>query len=391
MEDHCSRSHRRLLILVEPGIVTEQFFIHEPGRAILRIPEKGGDPVEVTRFQAPQQASHGFPQILPDGRHFIYFVTGSPESRGMYLGQLDNLESRRLFDSEDDAAFSPTGHLLFSRQGALMAQGFDADRLELKGSAFPVVDHLGALGSLSISSPGSIVYRATPAGAQQQQFLWVDRSGNEVNKFVYPETAGITPDLSHDGRAIASLSYRESNMDIWTFETSRRAWNRITFDNADDILPLWSPDGLSIIFSSNRAGLMSIYRKQLKDAPGSEELILSAPPILFPMDWSLDGQYLLYDATDSKTGDSDIRALPLKGKDAKPIELVHTKYSERSAQFSPDRHWFAYQSDRSGKMEIYVQPFPAPARAYSFLPMAAYSHAGTPMVRSCFTSQRTES
>jgi Tol biopolymer transport system component len=101
---------------------------------------------------------------------------------------------------------------------------------------------------------------------------------------------------------------------------------------------------------------MNLYRKLLGTPPGSEELLLSTSQTKFPMDWSPDGRFLLYDSLDPKQG-FDIWALPLEG-DRKPFEAVQTDFSERLAQFSPDGTWIAYQSDKTGRFEIYVQPFP---------------------------------
>ena len=105
-------------------------------------------PDAVTTFQAEKQASHSFPQFLPDGRHFLYYVTGSAEVRGVYTGPDNNGETRRLFDSDAPAAFAPTGHLLFMSQGTLFAQNFDPVGLKLKANPFPVIEHSGPLVAL---------------------------------------------------------------------------------------------------------------------------------------------------------------------------------------------------------------------------------------------------
>ena len=104
---------------------------------------------------------------------------------------------------------------------------------------------------------------------------------------------------------------------------------------------------------------MDLYRKLLSAPAGSgEELLLSTPTPKFPMDWSRDGRFLLYDSLDPKRG-SDIWALPLEG-DRKPRAVVQTDFNEQLAQFSPDGTWIAYQSNKTGRFEIYVRPFPGP-------------------------------
>jgi Tol biopolymer transport system component len=148
---------------------------------------------------------------------------------------------------------------------------------------------------------------------------------------------------------------------MWTSgrETGRHTWERITGDSSDDIYPLWSPDDTRMVFGSNRnGGRMNLYRKVLGTPPGGEEMLLSSSQRAFPMDWSSDGRFLLYDILDPKRG-MDVWALPLEGNRT-PFEVVQTEFSERLAQFSPDGTWIAYQSDKTGHFEIYVRPFPGP-------------------------------
>ena len=277
-----------------------------------------------------------------------------------------------MIDAEAPAVYAATGHLLFIRGGKLLAQDFDPDRLELRGDPFPIAEHVTGGTTLSASAAGPIAYRTPSADSGQRQLVWVDRSGREIEKVVYPDTAAQGPSLSRDGRRVAVFRHANGNTDIWSYDTARRTWDRVTVDSGDDIYPLWSPDGTRIVFGSRR-GEMNLYRKLLSSPPGSgEELLLSTMQPKFPMDWSADGRFLLYDSIDPKGG-SDIWALPLEGErpstgsghpepaeGRKPFEVVQTDFNERLAQFSPDGTWIAYQSDKTGRSEIYVQPFPGP-------------------------------
>jgi Tol biopolymer transport system component len=148
-------------------------------------------------------------------------------------------------------------------------------------------------------------------------------------------------------------------MDLWLYETGRSTWDRVTADSGDDIYPLWSPDGTRMIFGSNRnGGRMNLYRSVIGAPPGSEELLLTTSQPKFPMDWSRDGRFLLFESLDPERG-FDIWALPLGGN-GEPFGLARTDFNDRLAQFSPDGKWIAYQSDKTGRFEIYVQPFPGP-------------------------------
>jgi eukaryotic-like serine/threonine-protein kinase len=332
-------------------------FSASPGRPILRVSAEGGEPSTTTRFQLPQHRSHSSPHFLPDGRHFLFFVTGSDEARGVYVGQLDGLDERRLFDADGPAVYAATGHLLFVRKGNLLAQDFDPERLQTKGDPFLVADHVTEGTALSVSPAGPIAYRTPSADSGERQLVWVDRAGSEIERAVYPDTQSQGPSLSRDGRRVAVFRHAKGNTDIWSYEAGRRAWDRLTFDSGDDIFPLWSPDGSRIVFSSRR-GELNLYWKLLSAPPGSEELLLSTSQPKFPMDWSTDGRYLLYDSLDPTRG-VDIWALPLDGN-RKQFEVVQTDFNERNAQFSPDGKWIAYQSDKTAKFEIYVRPFPGP-------------------------------
>jgi Tol biopolymer transport system component len=145
------------------------------------------------------------------------------------------------------------------------------------------------------------------------------------------------------------------NPDIWILETKRGVFSRFTSDVADDVGPVWSPNGDRIAFSSNRTGVPDIYQKAVT-AGGSEERLLSTAQPKSVTDWSPDGRLLLFSSRDPKKG-TDIWALPLDG-DGKPFPVVQTDFDEQGGQFSPDGHWIAYQSDESGRAEIYVQRFP---------------------------------
>jgi serine/threonine protein kinase/Tol biopolymer transport system component len=337
-------------------------FSSNPGRPILRISARGGEPAAVTRFESPQQASQTFPNFLADDRHFLFFVSGRLEARGVYVGSLDGLDTKRLFDADTPAVYAAAGYLLFVREGRLLAQGFDPVRLEPTGDPLPVAEYVNGGIVVSASAAGPVVYRTPSPDSGQRYLAWIDRSGRETSRVVYSDTAGLGPSFSHDGRRIALFRYVNGNMDIWSYDIERRAWDRITFDSGDDIFPLWSPDGSRVVFGSNRqTGFMNLYSKVLGAPPGSEEQLLSTPRPKFPMDLSPDGRFLLYDEINAKR-DFDIWALPLDGTRT-PFEVVRTEFNEQLPQFSPDGKWIAYESDKTGRFEIYVQPFPGPGGA----------------------------
>jgi Tol biopolymer transport system component len=328
---------------------------------IFRISATGGTLSPVTRTDASKETSHRFPQFLPDGNHFFYYVQGSPESHGIYVGDLGGALGRRLLDVDSAPVYAPPGQLLFVRQGTLFAQELDATRIELKGNPLSVAERiaLGTVGqgsaAVSASLAGPIVYR-TASASGRRQLIWFDRSGKEIARAGDP-VAATELSISPDGRRALLGQSINQNFDLWLLDLARGVLSRFTSDPAVDLHATWSPDSRRIAFQSNRKGVYDVYQKAAIGS-GSEELLLASAQDKGPTDWSPDGRFLLYTTGDPKTG-SDIWALPLDG-DRKPFPLVQTNFAEREGQFSPDGKWIAYESNESGRYEIYVQPFPGP-------------------------------
>ena len=341
------------------------------GNPIARVPATGGEPVALPRLT--QQGSDFSPEFLPDGRTFLYYVRGTPEVRGVYASRLDaTLAPRRLLESDTGAVFASSGKLLFVRQETLFAQDFDPQRLELSGSPLAVAEHVAAgQTGLSVSRAGTVVFRAAAAPARRQ-FIWFDRSGREVGRLGEAVSTSLSsPNLSPDGQRIALYSNTNGNTDVWVLEAKRGVLSRLTSDVADDVAPIWSPDGGRVVFSSNRRGVHDLYQKSMAGG-GSEELLLATAQLKLATDWSRDGRFLLFNSRDPKAG-VDIWALPLDGK-GQPFPVVRTTFDEQLAQFSPDGRWIAYQSNESGRPDVYVQPFPGPGTR-SLVSTSGGSHA----------------
>jgi eukaryotic-like serine/threonine-protein kinase len=336
---------------------------NNPGGPIFRVSSTGGEPVAITRVEAPRHRGHMFPRFLADGRRFLFYVTGIPEARGVYVGELDSSNVKRLFDSDSPAAYLASGSVVFTRGGQLLAQGFDPDRLELTGEPSLIADHVSRDAVVSVSNTGSVAYRIPPADSGQRQLVWVDRSGREIGKEVYADNSAFGLDLSRDGRRIAVYRFANENMDIWSFETSRRVWERLTVGAGDDIFPVWSPDGSSIVSGSVRTtNVVDLYQTFVGGALGREQLLLASSVAKFPMDWSPDGRFVLYVTLETKRG-FDLWALPMQG-DRTPVPVVQTEFNEGLAEFSPDGRWIAYESDKTGRREIYVRSFPKPGNDF---------------------------
>ncbi|MBZ5579127.1 MAG: protein kinase [Acidobacteriia bacterium] len=338
---------------------------------LLRVAAAGGDCTPVTVLNTSKGESfHRFPYFLPDGRHFVYQrVSSRPEVTGLYIGSLDTKpeqqSDKRLLATQSGAVYvpspdGPAGFLLFLREGALIAQPFDAGRLELAGDAIPIAEQVSsgplAIGGYFSASPtGVLAYRTgTSFGGGALRLTWFDRQGKQVSASAggAPGTFN-TPALSPDGTRVAFRADTQANLDLWLYDVVRTTSARFTFAAAVDTAPVWSPDSTRIAYASDR----DLYLKVATGA-GSEEPLFKSGQSKIPTDWSRDGRYLLFTSTDPKTG-ADLWVMPMTGE-RKPAVYLQTEFNETEGRFSPDGRFVAYQSNASGSNEIYVQPFPNP-------------------------------
>jgi Tol biopolymer transport system component len=321
---------------------------------LMRVSTDGGEPVAATTLSPV--GAHSFPHLLPGGRHFLFYSVG--ERPGVYLGQVDATASRHLLDATATALYSPTGHLLFVRNGTLYAQRFDPDRLVLSGESVRVSDQVvmapfaGApLVAASTSAAGPIVFRSGPAITPYRfEVTRVDAAGNALQK-IANEPVLLNPSLSPDGSQMAMFKNRH----IWLLDVKTGAQRPLTNDAYVNFGAVWSPDGHRIAYSSQRGAVFDLYVRDATGA-GAERQILTTPETKMPTDWSSAG-YLLYRSLSAKDG-FDIWALSMA--DGKTFPVVRTAAEERDGQFSPDGNWVAYQSNRTGRYEIWVAPFPFP-------------------------------
>jgi eukaryotic-like serine/threonine-protein kinase len=330
-----------------------------------RVPASGGQPVPLTQTDASrQEAGHGYPQFLPDGKHFLYFIqSGNPNTEGVYAGSLDRPQERiRVVRTNAKAIYAPpisgrAGYLLWLREQTLLAERFDPGKLLLVGDPTPVAEDVG-LNELQraafwMSDAGLLVYRS--GGVSGRRLAWMSRDGKRT------EQGGMgiynSLRLSPDGKRVA-FGQGLATANIWTLEFARSVLTRLTFGTREDFYPVWSPDGRQIAFSSNQSGVFQIYRKDAGGA-GQEEQLTSGPNAKLVNDWSHDGKYLLYTQNDPKTS-LDLWALPLDG-DRKPVPVLQSPFVESAGQFSPDGKWIAYHSTESGRFDVYICAFPSSA------------------------------
>ncbi|HEY7370342.1 MAG TPA: hypothetical protein VIA29_10675, partial [Thermoanaerobaculia bacterium] len=299
--------------------------------------------------------------FLPDGRHFLYLATGQrPEDNAYRIGVLDSTESELLGPAQTLVTYAPPGYLLFARDRTLVAQPFDWKSRKTKGEPKPLAEQIGTdsvgLARFSVSRDGVLAYRTGESGSR---LLWMNRAGQELG--LEGDAGEINnPSLSKSGDRLAfsQVDARTGNVDVWIRDLTRGVTSRFTFGAGNEVGPLWSPDGTRVVFSSDGDGNFDLFEKSASGS-GEEKLLLGDDVFKFASDWSKDGRYLVYARQDPKTG-WDVWVLPTFG-DRKPIALVQSAFADLNATLSPDGRYLLYQSNESGRNEIYVQSFPVGA------------------------------
>jgi len=332
--------------------------------SLYQVPADGGAAaVPATTLDASKQEnSHRWPWFLPDGKRFVFMVSsGSQNARGIDAGTLGSPARKRILPDLSKAEYTPDGFLLFRRQGALMAQRFDAARAELAGEAIAVADSVQAdpaitgLIPFSASSSGVLAYRA--GATEPSSYVWMDRSGKEIGEV--PDSSDMSePSLAPDEKRIVwhRPDPQSGNEDLWIHDQTRNTSSRFTFDPGDEISPVWSPDGSRIVFSSSRSGDYQVWEKPANGAV-EERLLFRQDGQVYPDDLSRDGKLLLCERTDPKSL-LDLWVVTLSGE-PKLVPFLQTPFNEAEGKFSPDGKWVAYISDEAGTPEIFVRSFPA--------------------------------
>lgn len=329
-----------------------------------RVPAAGGAPQALTTLKKGE-LSHRWPQVLPGGKEVLFTIwndTGFDTGR-IAVQSLQTGQSRVLLEGGGYARYvapvsdsGETGYLVYARTEGLLAVPFDLRSLQVTGPSVPVLE--GLITNLSggahycFSSEGSLVYLPGTMGEVERTLLWVDRKGTAQPLAQIPGMSRFYR-LSPDGRRLARNNTQGPNRDIWLYELDRGISTRLTF-GADNLLPIWTPEGKRVTYSSGLP-IKNLFWKSA-DGSGTEEQLTTGTNNQYASSWSPDGKALAYVEFDPSQG-SDIWILPRDGE-RKPRPYLQTPFSEGNPMFSPDGKWLAYQSNESGRFEVYVQPFP---------------------------------
>ena len=334
-----------------------------PATGLAKVFADGGSTTTLTTPDpARGEIDHVWPELLPDGRTLLFTIlvsTGGLNAAHIALVDLESGSQTELPLRGTHARFVAPNHLVYGASNALQAVPFDVSTRKVMGTPVAVLTPVSILESggmqLDVSANGTLAYMPdVPSAAAPRRPVWVDRNGRETPIAGIPPRTYRFPQFSPDGSRVV-LSDGERNGDLWVLNLSPTTMYKVTDDPGDDQSPSWMPDG-RIMFSSNRAGGYFVFAQLVDGAGPATRLIKGTRIQLAPVPMP-DGTGVVFTEVQNATR-GDISLFTFATAETTP--LVATRADERGAAVSPDGRWLAYESNRSGRYEVYVQPFPGP-------------------------------
>ncbi len=322
-------------------------FSHHQGNTLSWISASGGAP----QVLVEKQPIYSWPEILPGGKAVL---VSDFLDLGISIILLGTGEKKTLLDRGNNPRYISTGHLVYAQSGKLEAVPFDLDKLKVTGSPVPVLDNvrmeamMGAT-QYAISNDGALIY--LPGVFQgESKLIWLDRKGHAEELQFPAETYGAFQ-LSPDGKRLA-IQVQNTKQEVWIFDLLRGSRSKLTIEGNNRI-PVWTPDGRWVTFSSDRAGAYNIFM-QSADGSGEIKQLTKSDTSHSPNSWSPDGKLLAFV---ERTLSLDIYLLSMNGE-SKKHPFATNRFYEAGASFSPDGRLITYTSDEQGQYEVYVQPYP---------------------------------
>ena len=324
---------------------------------IVRVPARGGEP-ELLIDVGGDELAYG-PTLLPGGEFVLFGISpvNEPQNGRIVVESLINGERRNLGENGNDARYVSTGHLVYARNDVLLAVPFDLETLTVTGAARPLVPDVKranasqtGVAQYGIADDGTLVYLTGESTTTDSTIVWVDRDGRE-EALAVPAGAYNYLRISPDGsRVVLEDGIGDNGFWVWDFDAE--ILTTLTLRETATAFPIWSPDGDSIVYSAG-SGSRTIESKAANNTGGTTLLASGPGPALrMPYFFTRSGEEIVFGA-----GGDDIGLVEIGS--AGEIEwLVNGPASEINAGLSPDGRWMAYQSNESGRSEIYVRPFP---------------------------------
>jgi Tol biopolymer transport system component len=347
------------------------FFAPGPRAALLRVPSSGGSPEALTRLDtATGEVTHRWPQALPGGKAVLFTAhnqTGDFEDASIVVQSLPDGPRKIVQRGGYHGRYLGSGHLAYMHGGTLFAASFDPGRLEPTGQPVPALEGVAGMSAFggahfSFSARGALAFVPGQDVGLTVPIQWMDRRGVTQPLRAVPAFYNH-PRFSPDGRLLAMEIREGRQVDVWVYEWERDKIWRLTSNAGDNRSPVWTPDGRRIAFASTRGdkATRNIYL-QRADGTAEAEPLTHSSNAQMPTSWHPTGRFLAYGEQNPQSR-GDVMILPLEGDEAsgwkpgKPTVFLASPSDESNAAFSPDGRWLAYQSDESGRMEVYVRPF----------------------------------
>jgi serine/threonine-protein kinase len=320
------------------------------------VPASGGIPEPLTTL-ASGETGHGYPTVLPDSRGLLFSVGRSADVQVALLPR-GAKEHRVLFEGVG-AAYVSSGHLVFgrTRSAGLFAVPFDLDTLEVQGQPFQLEDTMAVVSAnrqtqFRVGADGALVY--APEHDSGSAVVWVERSG-ATEIAANSDRRYHTVQLSPDGkRFVADEATGGGVRRIWVHDLDRGT-RVLAVSGSDPGSPRFKPDGTVIAYNAGED-----ISAKAADGTGEALLLVNMERRQMEPSWSSDGTLLAFTDIHPDTRED----LWILSPDGLPQPFLVTPANEKAPTFSPSGKWIAYQSDASGRPEIYVQPFPGPGTRY---------------------------
>jgi predicted Ser/Thr protein kinase len=339
-------------------------FARDANGPLYRVPAGGGEPVAITTIDGPRETSHRFPVFLPDGQHFLFAALPATDRMyDIYAGSLDDPHVKvRIGSMESAPAYADPGWLLFTQQGVLAAQAFDAVTLRLKGDVATLGDQprvapgpaaYEAGRRVSASSNGSLAF--IPDQSLNANLEWLDQTGRVTGSVNVPAARylglAVAPDDLH---AVLVRKDSASSASLWGVDLDRPNAVPVATDASGEATPVWSPDSHRIVFVEIGGGHRRLVAKDVSDSSPPRVIAQLDANAWLPQSWT-NGE-ILFNRIDPGTKWNIYRLPESGGSD--PVPVIRGAAIEVGGYVSPDGHWIAYLSDEAGRLDLWLQTYP---------------------------------
>jgi Tol biopolymer transport system component/predicted Ser/Thr protein kinase len=316
---------------------------------------------EIQAFEISNNSGYmgGFPTLLPGS---VAMLVSGQGINTVDLVTLDTREVTNLVKAGTHGTYVPSGHLVWTQGDNLLAAPFDLPRREITGDAHTVIEgvisetHVGLTSHYAVSETGTLAYLPGTIATSGVRPVWVRLDGTIEPLALPAESSYLTPRISPDGRKLM-LSRQAESRSVWLYDLERGVIGPVTSDEGNQFWAIWTPDGKSMVFNSQQGGDPVNLWMQPVDRSSKPTRLTKAPVHHLPMDMTRDGRTLIFLSKAGVGGSFELETLHLGGE-LTTAPLINTKSDECLPILSPDERWLAYASDVSGKLEIYVKPYP---------------------------------